>query len=103
MSDRSWDPTEPLREDHLRRLEEARLRKERTQTWTDPMLEPVPNPSSEFEAFSFLAAWSEEEQKSEALCELRRIRIGIYVTAAGMLVLALAVVLLAMVLSAKPN
>ena len=96
MTDQSWEQTEPLSQEHMRRLEEMKNRR-LAGPWNDMV-----NPGTE-EALELLSAWTEAEQEYGTLTELRRIRIGVNVIAAAMLVCALTGVLLALVLSAKPG
>jgi hypothetical protein len=85
-----WDPTEPLSQRRIKELE-ALAR------------QSAVNPATEEEAFSFIEAWDDQQNGYGVLTELRRIRVGVYVMAAALLVCAFVGVLIALVLSARTN
>jgi predicted Zn-dependent protease len=95
-----WDPTEPLSQRRIREME-ALARQSAINPATD-------------EALDFIAAWDKEtiefitardtaDTGYDALTELRRIRVGVYVIAAALLVCAFVGVMIALVLSARTN
>lgn len=84
-----WDPTEPLSQRRIKELE-------------DLARQSSINPATD-EALDFIATWDAADTGYDALTELRRIRIGVHVIAAALLVCAFVGVLIALVLSARPN
>jgi hypothetical protein len=92
--------TEPLSQRYMETLEAIR----RNTAYGIPQVTPpTDEPSIDDQIISFLEEWGNEERREDALTELRRIRVGVFVIAAAMLVCALTGVLLALVISAMPN